>query len=215
MACSRVNFNTGVLSTEFPLNRVGGPFCTVTTGVRFQTLGNFVSLVQNGCSAHPSSYPVDTGFPFFWGLQRPKRDADKSHQFIVKVKNTWLLPVLPPYIFMTCCLIRLYLLSAQCTNGSWEACLVNRATCEATSIYSSLGAQNSPLTIFPRPVLGSDDPPFTMVPRGLPSGVQRSCPRLFPRACSGPVPGSSFAFFLVLRLRMPEVLLINSETASP
>ena len=158
----------------------------MTTGIRFQTLGNFVHVVQNGCSAHPSSHPVDTGFPFFEGVQPTTRDADKSYQFIAKVKNTWLITVLPPYIFLTVCLIRLYLLNTQCTCGYCQACHVNRATCQVNNIHSSLGAQNSPLTTFSRPVLSSADPLFAMVPTGLPSGVERACPRHFTLLLLGP-----------------------------
>jgi hypothetical protein len=88
-------------TTEFPLNCVYGSFGAVTAGVRFQTLGNFVHLVQKGCSAQP----VDTGLPFLERVQRPMPEADRSHQFIAKVKNAWIIPVLPPYIFMAWYLI--------------------------------------------------------------------------------------------------------------
>jgi hypothetical protein len=199
VACSRVNFNISLRSTVFPLNCVGGSVGTVTTGFRFQTLRNFVHLVQNGCSAHPPSYPVDTGFLFFDGVQRPTRDADKSYQCMPKLRIRGSYLYCPPYIFVTWCLIRLYLLSAQYTSDYCEACLVNRATCEGTRIHSSLGAQDIPLTTFP--------PDLSSVPLILHS---QRYPAVFPRACSGPAPGSSLACFLMLRLRLPEDLLINT-----
>jgi hypothetical protein len=55
-------------------------------------------VVQTGCGAHPSPYPMGTG-GFSPGVKRPGREADHSPPS-TEVNNTWIYTSTPPYAFM-------------------------------------------------------------------------------------------------------------------
>jgi hypothetical protein len=48
----------------------------------------FSSLCVQTCSgAHPASCTIGTGYPFPWGKERPRRDADHSPPSSAEVKD--------------------------------------------------------------------------------------------------------------------------------
>jgi hypothetical protein len=75
-------------------------------GVQFRYGQEFALLhvVQTGCGAHPTSYPMGTG-TLSPGVKRQGREADYSPPVSAEVKKMWIYTSTPPYPFMAYCLI--------------------------------------------------------------------------------------------------------------
>jgi len=79
-----------------------------TAGVQFPAeVGNFYPhhRVQTGSGAHPASYPVVTWL-FPSGVKRPGHEADHLPSASAVVKNAWGYTSTPPYVSVTCYLVK-------------------------------------------------------------------------------------------------------------
>jgi hypothetical protein len=54
----------------------------------------FLHVFQTGSGTHLAPYPMGTG------TKQPEHEADHSHSFGAKVKNTWIYTFTPPWVFM-------------------------------------------------------------------------------------------------------------------